>query len=191
MVNKTKCINKKYDSCNTPEDIFNEYLISFKLKNIQFRVFDARTNKITTMNKLPDDINKLQNMRRILSNGVMSLDLIKYAVSDTMNVIQISRLLHVYLIDTVKVNMSPTEYWWIERSANFGIGYLKKKNYTNTGYGYDFKNQYALALNSENKFPTKQGKKCQLKKLPDTMLKYHVMMTIFVKYLYFQNTMCI
>ena len=52
--------------------------------------------------------------------------------------------------------MSPTEYWWIERTANFGIGYLKKKNYTTTGYAFDFK-QYALALNSENKIPTKQG----------------------------------
>jgi hypothetical protein len=30
------------------------------MKILQFRVFDARTNEITTMNKLPDDINKFE-----------------------------------------------------------------------------------------------------------------------------------
>ena len=59
--------------------------------------------------------------------------------------------------------MSPKEYWWIERTANFGIGYLKRKNYLKTECNYDFKNLY-VALNSENKIPTKQ---CQFKQLPE------------------------
>lgn len=58
------------------------------------------------------------------------------------------------------------EYEWFEKCCNAGIQYLKMKDYWVTCYGYDFKNQYGLAMNSEYKIPTKPGKEVILESLP-------------------------
>lgn len=165
--------------------MYKDYLISFKQKDLQFRVYDANTHTVSTMAKLPENINKF-SMLTVEDNKATDEDLFKYA-KDFMqwnrelrfNKICSFRYSECYSDFTAVTRffnarcdykdhepITPTEYKWFEKCANFGLQYLKKKDYTKKGFGYDFKNQYALVLNSENVIPNKQGEEFTLTELP-------------------------
>lgn len=168
-----------------PMKMFNNYLIRYTENDGQFRIYDARTHTITTMKSLPLDINKFC-MLTADNNKASDEDLLKYA-KDFMQWNKelrfykgISFLYSENYSDHTAVTryfnsrcdykdhepITPTEYKYFEMCPNFGLQYLKRNDYTKTGYGYDFKNQYALVLNSTSKIPKRAGREYTLTELP-------------------------
>jgi hypothetical protein len=137
------------------------------------------------MHKLPDSVNKF-TMLNVDDNRATDEDLIEYAKNFKQwcyelrfnkicsyrynecysDYTAVTRIFNRYCDYKEHDQISPTEYKWFEKTANFGLQYLKQDDYTKQSYAYDFKNQYALILNSDNKIPTKTGKECKLKELP-------------------------
>ena len=173
------------DKKRAPWAMYKDYLISFKLKDGQFRVYDARTHTVSTMEILPLSINKFKMLTNN-DNTATDEDLFKYS-KDFMqwnkelrfhkqysfrysecysDYTSVTRFFNARCDYKTHMPISPTEYKYYEMCANFGIQYLEKNDYTKSGYGYDFKNQYALVLNSTSLIPTKEGKEYTLKKLP-------------------------
>jgi hypothetical protein len=165
----------------------NNYLISFKTKDYKFRTYNEKTKKLVTYDVLPMDINKFVMLTGD-DKDATDEDLIAYAKEFKVwnrelrfNKIFSFRYSECYLDSTAVTRafnsrcnykdhdqISPTEYYWMQKSPNYGIQYLSKKDYTRKCYSYDFKNQYALSLNSTEMLPTKQGKEYTLDKLPSS-----------------------
>lgn len=172
----------KYDKYR---DMNKDYLIYFKLKDGQYRIYWEETKVIETVSKLPRDIGKFI-MLKVDDNTATDEDLKDYAKKFMQWCYELryekgfnfkySEWHSDYTAITSYFNrccnykthepITPLEYKWFERCANYGIQYLRENDYTKTGYGYDFKNQYALVLNSSNKIPTAPGKEITLKELP-------------------------
>jgi hypothetical protein len=162
-----------------------DYLISFKQKDDCHRVYDARTHTVNVMEKLPGDINKFKMLTHD-DNKATDDDLKAYAKEfmawnkelrfDKECSFKYSECFCDYTAVTRFFNarcdykdhhpITPLEYKWFEKCSNFGLQYLKDENFVETGYGYDFKNQYALIFNSDVMIPTQPGQEVTLKKLP-------------------------
>lgn len=169
----------RYDNLN------KDYLISFVNKDEKFRVYDERTGIITTMDTLPDNINKFIMLTHE-DNKATDEDLIEYSKNFRewnhqlrFNKICSCRYSESYSDHTAVTRffnfrcnykdhkpITPIEYKYFEKTPNSGIQYLRKNNYLKRGYAYDFKNQYALALHSDYMIPTKPGKEVTLETLP-------------------------
>jgi hypothetical protein len=171
----------------TSTAMFKNYLISYQMNDDRHRVYDARTHTCSTMDTLPHDINKFK-MLKVEGCDNSDEGLKKYAklfmqwnrelrfdeqcsflYSEQCwtDCIAVTRFFNRKCNYDDHAPITPTEYKWFEKCANYGIQYLKKKDYTRTGYGYDFKNQYGLVMNMDIMIPTKDGKEVTLTELPD------------------------
>ena len=179
----------------------SEFIISFKLNNGSFRIWNSSTKSITTMPKLP-----LIDHRFIMldykDNEANDKDLAEYAenfirwckeLKDSSLNIDYKNYFSDYTAVTCTFNryckknyknhtpITPTEYKWFEQCANYGLQYLKEKDVTKKCWSYDFKNQYGIIMCGDTKIPTTSGKEQTLKKLPKLKnLKfgfYHVEIT--------------
>lgn len=169
--------------------MYKKYLISFKQNDGRHRVYDADTHTISTMNELPKDICKF-NMLTVDDNQATDKDLLAYAKMFmawcrelrfaknglSFKYVDPAHSFSDYVAVTTYFKarcdfkdhepINAVEYIWFEKCANSGIQYLNKVGVTQTGLGYDFKNQYALALHSDKMIPTKPGKEKTLDSLP-------------------------
>jgi hypothetical protein len=168
----------------------SKFIISFQKSNGSFRVWSSDTNKISTVPMLPAGNGKLNKfiMLDYDDNKATDEDLLEYSkqftrwcteLKDSYLSIDYKGYYSDYTAVTCTFNrycksyyknhsaITPTEYKWFERCANFGLQYLRKEDTTKTCYSYDFKNQYGIIMSSnEYKIPSKEGKEVKLKKLP-------------------------
>jgi len=123
-------------------------LISYKLKDLTFRVYNAKTKQITTMDKLPEDINKF-SMLTHNDNEATDECLLEYAKNFKQwcyefrfnkicsfrynecysDYTAVTRFFNRCCDYTKHEPITPLEYKWFEKCANFGLMYLKKENY--------------------------------------------------------------
>lgn len=165
----------------------SEFIISFKLNNGSFRIWNSSTKTITTMERLPTTVDHRFIMLDYKDNEANDEDLTEYAKhfirwckelkNSSLN-IDYKNYFSDYTAVTCTFNryckknysnhtsITPTEYKWFERCANYGIQYLKEQNITKKCWSYDFKNQYGIIMSSDTYIPTKCGKEITLKKLP-------------------------
>lgn len=186
-------------SSRSVDNMKKDYLINYRLKDGRFRVYNEETKEIATMVKLPDSVSKFK-MLNVDDKRATDNDLIEYAKSFMQWCIElrfvkgglsfrysdvhsdytaVTRYFNARCDYKNHQNISPIEYKYSEMCMNAGLQYLKKNDYLKTGFGYDFKSQYGLAMNSMEKIPTKQGKEYKLDKIP-TELKagfYRVVIT--------------
>ena len=180
-----KDYNEKNNIVRKSKAMCKDYIISFKQKDNKFRVLDGESLTVSTKDVIPRDIKKFK-MLTVNDNEATDAHLFEYAkmfrgwckelYDDKECSFYYSKCFSDYTAVTIffnnrcdyknHKNISPTEYKWFEQCANYGIQYLQKENTKVSGYGYDFKNQYGLALHSDYKIPTKEGAEETLKKLP-------------------------
>ncbi len=166
-----------------------KYIISFRLQSGQNRVYDPETDEITTMDILPQSIGRFI-MLNVDDNEASDEDLREYAKNfkewcfqmKTSNLAidyancysdytAVTRIFNRFCLKFYKDHeeITPTEFKWQEKCSNCGMQYIKTdiKNTTLNCFSYDYKNQYGLALNSEYKISSKQGKEVILNQLPE------------------------
>jgi len=184
-----------------PKEI--EFYILFAQKDHSFRVINSKTGIIETLQVLPPKINKFRmltydglkaddiSLKKYLelfnkwthelnNNDIIKIDYKKNFSDYEAVIYTFKRFAHDKYVNHDII--SPVEYFWFEKCSNCGLQSLDKIDSTSQCWSYDFKNQYALALTSENKIPSKEGISLILDKLPKLSKNidygfYHVKIT--------------
>jgi hypothetical protein len=170
-----------------PKDkLYDAYIIYYKLSNENYRIYDNEIKQFGECAKLPEDRCKFE-MLDFEDLEANDKDLLKFKdlFYRWCHQLRFNKIRSIWYSEYYHHNPAVTntfeklcnfkdhepiiriEYDWFEKCCNAGIQYLKKKDYWKTCYGYDFKNQYGLAMNSEYKIPKKPGKEVILESLPE------------------------